>query len=36
MSLVSRRLARNTQIVLQEESHLNRVIGPADRGSWSG
>lgn len=29
----SRRLARNTQIILQEESHLNRVIDPAG-GSW--
>jgi methylmalonyl-CoA mutase len=29
----SRRLARNTQIVLQEESSLNRVIDPAG-GSW--
>lgn len=28
-----RRLARNTQIILQEESHLNRVIDPAG-GSW--
>jgi methylmalonyl-CoA mutase len=25
----SRRLARNTQIILQEESHLNRVVDPA-------
>src|SRR5665811_814790 len=25
----SRRLARNTQIVLREESHLNNVIDPA-------
>ncbi|RUL87295.1 methylmalonyl-CoA mutase family protein [Tautonia sociabilis] len=29
----SRRLARNTQIILQEESYLNRVIDPAG-GSW--
>ncbi len=29
----SRSLARNTQIILQEESHLNRVIDPAG-GSW--
>jgi len=29
----SRHLARNTQIILQEESHLNRVIDPAG-GSW--
>jgi methylmalonyl-CoA mutase len=29
----SRRLARNTQIILQEESHLGRVIDPAG-GSW--
>lgn len=29
----SRGLARNTQIILQEESHLNRVIDPAG-GSW--
>jgi methylmalonyl-CoA mutase len=29
----SRRLARNTQIILQEETHLNRVIDPAG-GSW--
>jgi methylmalonyl-CoA mutase len=29
----SRKLARNTQIILQEESHLNRVIDPAG-GSW--
>lgn len=29
----SRHLARNTQIVLQEESHLNREIDPAG-GSW--
>lgn len=30
----SRRIARNTQLVLQEESHLNRVIDPAG-GSWA-
>ena len=29
----SRHLARNTQIILQEESHLNRQIDPAG-GSW--
>ncbi len=29
----SRHLARNTQVILQEESHLNRVIDPAG-GSW--
>ncbi len=29
----SRRIARNTVLVLQEESHLNRVIDPAG-GSW--
>lgn len=29
----SRRIARNTQIILQEESHLDRVIDPAG-GSW--
>jgi methylmalonyl-CoA mutase len=29
----SRHLARNTQTILQEESHLNRVIDPAG-GSW--
>jgi methylmalonyl-CoA mutase len=29
----SRRVARNTALVLQEESHLNRVIDPAG-GSW--
>ncbi|WP_169977402.1 methylmalonyl-CoA mutase family protein [Tautonia rosea] len=29
----TRHLARNTQIILQEESHLNRVIDPAG-GSW--
>jgi methylmalonyl-CoA mutase len=29
----SRRLARNTQIILQQESHLTRVIDPAG-GSW--
>ncbi|QDV36088.1 methylmalonyl-CoA mutase family protein [Tautonia plasticadhaerens] len=29
----ARHLARNTQIILQEESHLNRVIDPAG-GSW--
>lgn len=29
----SRHLARNTQIILQEESHLNREIDPAG-GSW--
>jgi methylmalonyl-CoA mutase len=29
----SRHLARNTQIILQEESHLNRVMDPAG-GSW--
>lgn len=30
---LSRRLARNTQVVLQEESHLHRVSDPAG-GSW--
>ncbi len=30
---LSRRTARNTPLVLQEESHLNRVIDPAG-GSW--
>lgn len=29
----SRHLARNTQVILQEESHLNRVVDPAG-GSW--
>ena len=29
----SRRLARNTALVLQEEAHLNRVVDPAG-GSW--
>lgn len=29
----SRRIARNTQVILQEESHLSRVIDPAG-GSW--
>jgi methylmalonyl-CoA mutase len=29
----TRHLARNTQIILQEEAHLNRVIDPAG-GSW--
>ncbi len=29
----SRRLARNTLLIIQEESHLNRVIDPAG-GSW--
>lgn len=29
----SRRIARNTQIILQQESHLTRVIDPAG-GSW--
>lgn len=29
----SRRLARNTALILQEESHLHRVVDPA-RGSW--
>lgn len=29
----SRRLARNTQLILKEESHLDRVIDPAG-GSW--
>ncbi len=29
----SRRIARNTVLVLQEEAHLNRVIDPAG-GSW--
>ncbi len=29
----SRRIARNTQIILQQESHLDRVIDPAG-GSW--
>ncbi len=29
----SRRIARNTQLILQEESHVNRVIDPAG-GSW--
>jgi methylmalonyl-CoA mutase len=29
----SRRIARNTHIILQQESHLNRVIDPAG-GSW--
>ncbi len=29
----SRRIARNTQVILHEESHLNRVIDPAG-GSW--
>jgi methylmalonyl-CoA mutase len=29
----SRRIARNTQIILQEEAHLTRVIDPAG-GSW--
>jgi methylmalonyl-CoA mutase len=29
----SRRIARNTQIILKEESHLDRVIDPAG-GSW--
>ena len=29
----SRRIARNTALILQEESHLNRVIDPAG-GSW--
>jgi methylmalonyl-CoA mutase len=31
----SRRIARNTQIILQQESHLDRVIDPAG-GSWYG
>lgn len=30
---LSRRIARNTQIILQEESHLDRVADPAG-GSW--
>ncbi len=30
---LSRRVARNTQVVLQEESHLDQVIDPAG-GSW--
>ncbi|MBB4265302.1 methylmalonyl-CoA mutase family protein [Roseospira visakhapatnamensis] len=30
----SRRIARNTQLILQEESQLNRVIDPAG-GSWA-
>ena len=29
----SRRIARNTALILQEEAHLNRVIDPAG-GSW--
>jgi methylmalonyl-CoA mutase len=29
----SRRIARNTQLILQEEAHLNKVIDPAG-GSW--
>ncbi|WLR49710.1 acyl-CoA mutase large subunit family protein [Bacillus tianshenii] len=29
----SRRIARNTQVILQEESHLNKVVDPAG-GSW--
>lgn len=29
----SRRIARNTQLILQEESHLHRVVDPAG-GSW--
>ena len=29
----SRRIARNTALVLQEEAHLHRVIDPAG-GSW--
>lgn len=29
----SRRIARNTALILQEESHLNRVVDPAG-GSW--
>jgi methylmalonyl-CoA mutase len=32
-SAVARRIARNTQLVLQEESYLGRVIDPAG-GSW--
>jgi methylmalonyl-CoA mutase len=32
-SPLGRRIARNTQIILQEESHLHRVIDPAG-GSW--
>jgi methylmalonyl-CoA mutase len=31
--LFSRRIARNTLLILQEEAHLNRVIDPAG-GSW--
>lgn len=30
---INRRIARNTGLVLQEESHLNRVVDPAG-GSW--
>lgn len=30
---LGRRIARNTQVILQEESHLHRVIDPAG-GSW--
>ncbi|MQX35171.1 methylmalonyl-CoA mutase family protein [Roseospira navarrensis] len=33
-SPLARRIARNTQLILQEESHLNRVIDPAG-GSWA-
>ncbi len=29
----SRRIARNTQLILQEEAHLNKVVDPAG-GSW--
>ncbi|MGC6511630.1 MAG: methylmalonyl-CoA mutase family protein [Parvibaculales bacterium] len=32
-SLLTRRVARNTQIILQEESHIGRVTDPAG-GSW--
>lgn len=31
---LARRLARNTQIILQEESHIGRVVDPAG-GAWS-
>ncbi len=33
-SALARRIARNTQLILQEECHLNRVIDPAG-GSWA-
>lgn len=32
-NILTRRIARNTQIILQEESHIGRVVDPAG-GSW--